>query len=141
MHDSAEAEDMMQEAFLDAFRKIASFKGESTFGAWLKRIVVNKCLNQIKRNKLQYSSIQDEREVLALPEEDDNAQMDYKVEEVREGIRQLPEGYRVIISLYLLEGYDHEEIGQVLNISASTSRSQYTRAKVKLKDWLLNRKK
>ena len=75
---------MMQEAFLDAFRKIDSFKGESTFGAWLKRIVVNKCLNSLKKNKLEYSSIDDEREVLALSEDENEAQLDYKVELVRE---------------------------------------------------------
>lgn len=137
VHDSAEAEDLMQEAFLDAFRKIDSFKGDSSFGAWLKRIVVNKSINKWQQRKWDFESLDGSKERIAEPEEQP-ADLQYKVEQVYEGIRQLPDGYRVILSLYLLEGYDHEEIGHVLGISASTSRSQYTRAKAKLKVWIQN---
>ncbi len=139
LHDSAEAEDMMQESFLDAFRKISSYKGEASFGAWLKRIVVNKCLNALNARKVAFSSIDEERQVPDV-KQDETPDLKYEVAEVHEGISLLPDGYRVILSLYLLEGYDHEEIGQILKITSSTSRSQYTRARAKLKEWLHNRR-
>lgn len=139
LHDSTEAEDLMQEAFLDAFRKIDSYKGDASFGAWLKRIVVNKSINALNKRKMVFTEINEEREVYYDDNDAPAEDFEYQITEVREGIRQLADGYRVILSLYLLEGFDHDEIAQVLGISSSTSRSQYTRARAKLKNWLQNR--
>lgn len=139
VNDEMEAEDIMQEAFLKAFDKIHTYSGKVSFGAWLKRIVINHTLDELKKKRLDFSSLEnnvyevkDEKEEEQKKEED----LTEKVEDIREAINELPDGYRIVLSLYLLEGYDHEEIGEILNISSSTSRSQFTRAKTKLKQQL-----
>ncbi|MFC2137539.1 RNA polymerase sigma factor [Bacteroidota bacterium] len=137
MSSREEAEDMLQEAFSEAFLKLDSFRYESSFGAWLKRIVINKCINEIKRRKAEVLYYDDLKQL----DKDDDDFVNYEeiqldVKKVHKAIEQLPEGYRIIFSLYLLEGYDHTEIAQILGISESTSKSQYMRAKNKIKDLL-----
>ncbi len=133
VNDSLEAEDIMQECFLTAFEKIDGYSGEVSFGAWLKKIVINRSLDALRKKKIEFTGID---EGSHLPDDEgadtDEEYTGQKVEEIHRCIRMLPDGYRVILSLYLLEGYDHEEIGEILDISASTSRSQYTRARRKL---------
>lgn len=132
-----EAEDALQEAFVDAFTHIHQFRQQSTFGAWLKQIVVNKAINQLRSRKVQWVEIDEWQEAeeanspseeISYLEEDQS----YEVERIRCAMKNLPEGYRVVLSLYLFEGYDHEEIGEVLGISETTSRTQYMRAKRRL---------
>lgn len=129
-NDASEAEDILQEAFVDAFGKIHTFKGEATFGAWLKRIVINKAINQVKKRKLDLVSVEkfDFKEDL----EEENTEMQFQVKKVHKAIQLLPDGFRTVLTLYLLEGYDHREIAEILGISESTSKSQYNRAKKKL---------
>ncbi|WP_420401870.1 RNA polymerase sigma factor [Flagellimonas sp.] len=125
-----DAEDVLQESFVEAFRKMDTFRFESTFGAWLKRIVINRSINHLKSKRLLLSSLENEGEPL---EEDEFQEVDQlEIDKVKTGLSQLPEGYRQIITLYLIEGYDHVEIGEILGISTSTSKSQYHRAKKKL---------
>lgn len=126
-----EAEDLLQEAFVYAFTKLNTFRFESTFGAWLKQIVVNRCINHLKKKRV---SLQYEEDTSKFTLEDTPTVSDEKlnVDHVHHAIGLLPDGYRVILSLYLLEGYDHQEIAQVLEISESTSKSQYHRAKKKV---------
>ncbi len=131
--DTMEAEDIMQEAFLSAFEKINTYSGTVSFGAWLKKIVINRSLDALNRQKAIFEDIDTHHELKYVPEEKDNDRDDnLKIEGVREAIKGLPDGYRIILSLYLLEGYDHDEISEILNISSSTSRSQLSRAKQKL---------
>lgn len=135
VNDTTEAEDVMQESFLDAFRKIDSYREEASFGSWLKRIVVNKSLDAIRKSK-EMKSI-DEYDTENIPDDHNDDEdyleiLSYKVEKIRQTIHLLPDSYRVILSLYLLEGYDHEEISQVLDISYSLSRTRFLRAKRKL---------
>ncbi len=134
VNDAMEAEDLMQDAFLDAFGKIHSYKGEASFGAWLKKIVVNKCINWVNRRKLVTESIEEKGDFADDQVEEERVIID--MDEVKQSIEELPDGYRIILSLYLIEGFDHEEIAQIMNITSSTSRSQYTRAKSKLKQLL-----
>ncbi|MEL6651839.1 MAG: RNA polymerase sigma factor [Bacteroidota bacterium] len=130
-----EAEDVLQEAFVRAFRNLTSFKGDATFGAWLKRIVINTAINHLKKKRAEFVPIDDER--LEVPEETTEAPAPaWNIETVRKAITQLPEGYRVVLSLYLIDGYDHKEIGLILGISEATSKSQYSRAKRKLRQIL-----
>ena len=130
--DSDDAEDVMQEAFLKAFMKLDTYRGEVSFGAWLKRIVVNKALDFLRLKKEQFS-LEDSGEVGNLmDDEEDNPEREYQAEAIKKAIYRLPEGYRIVLSLFLLEGYDHEEISGILNISNATSRTQYHRAKKKL---------
>jgi RNA polymerase sigma-70 factor (ECF subfamily) len=140
--DPAEAEDIMQEAFLSAFKNIKKYKGEVSFGAWLKRIVVNRSLDYLKKKKLDLFPL--DNEIYKLSEKEEEVNFDFSKEKVkilRKAIDRLPKGYGIILNLYLIEGYDHEEIGQILKISSSTSRSQYLRAKKKLIQMLSHPKK
>ena len=137
-----EAEDVLQEAFLDAFNRIKDFRQETTFGLWLKQIVVHRSINLLRKRKLELVQLgEDQLENIAESEPEDEEEMMGQVAQVKEAMKLLPDGYRVVLSLYLLEGYDHEEIGQILNISENTSRTQYLRAKRKLYELITNKKK
>jgi RNA polymerase sigma-70 factor (ECF subfamily) len=135
-----EAEDILQEAFTDAFNRLKDFRQETTFGLWLKQIVVHRSINLLRKRKLEFVEIDDGLlDNVADEEEWNDEDIQYQVAQVKEAIKELPEGYRVVISLYLLEGYDHEEIGQVLHISENTSRTQFLRAKRKLSEILIRK--
>ena len=139
MNSREEAEDLLQDSFTDAFRRLDSFRYESSFGHWLKRIVVNKCINEIKRKKADLSFYEDMGWFENTEEtKEENYGNGLTVENVKEAMKQLPDGSRLIFSLYLLEGYDHVEIAQILDISESNSKSQYMRAKRKVKEILNN---
>jgi len=134
LNNKEEAEDLLQESFTDAFIKLNSFRYESSFGAWLKRIVINKCINNMQKKKIDL--VFPERQVEPAEGEDkvDYAKIEMDVRRIHDAIELLPDGYRVIFSLYALEGYDHSEIAQIMDISESTSKTQYLRAKQKIKD-------
>jgi RNA polymerase sigma-70 factor (ECF subfamily) len=133
-----DAEDLLQEAFLNAFQKIGSFKEESTIGAWLKRIVVNHAINHIRKRKVETESLEENDQHVGEenPGMLDEFLLHSQVEKVKKGVERLPSGYRIIFSLYMLEGFDHGEIAEMLSISVSTSKSQLNRAKKKLRDIL-----
>ncbi len=139
LNNRAEAEDVLQESFIDAFKNIIQFESRSSFGSWLKQIVVNKSINVIRKRKMDIVDIE-KTSVGEMPEDNsiDEKEIQWKVQEVRKAIQELPDGYRAVLTLYLLEGYDHEEISQILNVKESTARTQYIRAKQKL---LVNLKK
>lgn len=122
----------MQESFLSAFNKIETFRAEASFGAWLKRIVVNNAINHIRKNRLDMAELNENHEVKEDVAVDDRDVV-LNAERVKDSIQLLPDGFRTVLSLYLLEGYDHKEISEVLGITESTSKSQYMRAKKKLK--------
>ena len=125
-----DAEDVVQESFIKAFKSLHTFSFESSFGAWLKRIVINNCINFLKLKKISFTEIKqqeyfdNEEEIPVLNE--------LNIQKIKKGILLLSNGYSQIISLYLIEGYDHNEISEILDISVSTSKSQYSRAKKKL---------
>lgn len=122
-----EAEDIIQESFLSAFKSLDSFKGESTFGVWLKRIVTNKSLNVLRQRKLNYTELDNLH--ISYEESEDEDFPEVTPEIIHEAIKTLPEKARVVLNLYLLEGYMHKEIAEMLDISESTSKSQYQRAR------------
>jgi len=125
-----DAEDIIQESFLTAFKELATFRYESTFGSWLKRIVVNKSINHLKLKRIPLTSLESFEPYISneptahIPK--------VEIEKIKEGICLLPNGYRQVINLYLIDGYDHVEIAKILGVSASNSKSQYHRAKKKL---------
>lgn len=139
VNDEDEAADVLQEAFIDAFTRISDFRQETTFGLWMKQIVINRAISQIRKRKLELISI-DETDVESIPDNEvsDNSEFEMQVRQVQATIQQLPDGYRLVLSLYLLEGYDHEEISQILQISENTSRTQFMRARRKLAELLRN---
>ena len=134
VNDTMEAEDIMQESFLSAFEKIDTYSGTVSFGAWLKKIVINRSLDALNKRKAIFEDIEAHTGLSDTSTEDRqiDEEVDMKVEVIKEAINRLPDGYRIILSLYLLEGYDHDEISEILSISSSTSRSQLSRARQKL---------
>jgi RNA polymerase sigma factor (sigma-70 family) len=135
VNNTMEAEDIMQESFLTAFEKIETYSGAVSFGAWLKKIVENRSLDVLrKKSKMIFEDIESfqETEENCFDSLYQTEEPDFRLNKVMEAIKHLPEKCRNIFSLYLFEGYDHEEIGEILSISSSTSRSQYARAKNKL---------
>jgi len=135
LNNSMLAEEVMQDAMLAAFSKLDTFKGESTFGAWLKRIVVNKSLDELKKKRLEFVEInQNMGETLNSSNEEFSlyGSKAETVEKIRKAIMELPDNYRIVVSLYLLDSFNHDEIAQLIDIKAGTVRSLYARGKQKL---------
>ncbi|KJJ38427.1 RNA polymerase sigma factor [Aequorivita vladivostokensis] len=136
LKDTAAAEDAMQEAFIKAFKKLSQFKGDVTFGAWLKRIVINTCLDTLKSRKLELQSLNEEVFTMVEDESDWSISDEISISEVLSAIEGLPENYRATVKLFLIEGYDHQEISEILQISENASRTYLHRGKTKLKETL-----
>ena len=140
--DSFEAEDVVQEAFIKAFSKLHQYKAEVTFGSWLKRIVINKSIDLLKSKK----QIMQDLDEVHLKVVDISYEGEWLVddaitlEDVKQAISNLPEKYKYVVMLFLIEGYDHQEISQILNISEVASRTQLSRGKVKLRDVLKHKR-
>lgn len=129
MNNREDAEDILQEAFVQAFMKLETFRYDSTFGAWLKRIVINTCINALNKKKVDLLLTEDMYHYKHVSDEVDEEYMPLTTKDVQKSMEQLPEGGRIVFSLYLLEGYDHVEIAEILGITESTSKSQFMRAK------------
>jgi RNA polymerase sigma factor (sigma-70 family) len=127
-----DAEDILQESFVSAFKNLDSFKGESSFGVWLKRIVINKSLNSLREKRQSFTDLDNLH--ISYEEDVEEDFPEVTAEIVHEAIKSLPEKARVVLNLYLLEGYMHKEIAQMLDISESTSKSQYQRARKLLQE-------
>lgn len=131
--DQAEAEDVIQESFLDVFTKITSFRGDASIGSWIKAIVVNKAIGKIRSKKMVFEDIEySKTDFEYINNEEDFEEQEELIEKIKNAIFQLPSGFRTVLSLYLFEGYDHHEIGEILGISEVTSRSQFLRSKARL---------
>jgi RNA polymerase sigma-70 factor (ECF subfamily) len=139
MNNREDAEDMLQESFVQAFQKLESFRHESGFGTWLKTITIHTCINALNKRKLDLKYFDEMHRFDTKEEEPEEAL--YTTENVIEAMNQLPEGGRIVFSLYLLEGYDHGEIAQILNITESTSKTQYMRAKRRVYEIMKQTKK
>jgi RNA polymerase sigma-70 factor (ECF subfamily) len=129
MNNKMDADDAVQESFLKAFMRIDDFKGDSSFGYWLKRITINHCISELRKRKIHFQDVDDRIAGEAIDHEIEES---ISPELVHEGIKKLPASARAILNLYALEGYKHKEIARMLKISESTSRTQYMRAKTLL---------
>jgi len=139
--DSAEAEDVMQESFLNAFTKLHSFKGEVTFGSWLKRIVINNSIYHYRKQRKKNEVALDD--ILYKVEDNDGIASDHvftelKAQKVMETMKRLKDNYRVSLTLHLIEGYDYEEISTIMNISYANCRTTISRAKESLRNKMIN---
>ena len=136
--DTMEAEDIVQEAFIKAFSKLEHYKAEVSFGAWLKRIVINNCIDVLKSKRQRLVELEDYH--LNVMDDDNEKEWtvedDITLEDVKLAIQELPEKYKYVVMLYLIEGYDHTEISEILSISEVASRTQLSRGKQKLKNAL-----
>lgn len=136
--DTMEAEDIVQEAFIKAFSKLEQYKAEVSFGAWLKRIVINKCIDVIKSKRQRLIELE-EHHLNVVDTDYENEWLvedDITIDEVKAAMARLPDKYKVVVMLYLVEGYDHQEISEILNISEVASRTQLSRGKQKLQNEL-----
>jgi RNA polymerase sigma factor (sigma-70 family) len=134
-----DAEDMLQEGFIKVFSQIHQFRNQGALEGWIRRIIVHTCINVIKKNK-KFSDCVDILYAGNLYMNEQNIHSIVESKQVIEAIRALPLGYRTVLNLYAIEGYSHKEIGQMLEIEESTSRSQYTRAKAMLEQVLTDKK-
>lgn len=140
-HD-AEAEDVVQDAFIKAFTKLYQYQADVTFGAWLKRIVINTSIDALKSKKQQLVELEEVHLKVIDTQDNDKWLVDdaVTIEDVKEAIKSLSEKYRYVLTLYLIEGYDHQEISEILNISEVASRTQLYRGKLQLQDLLKHKK-
>jgi RNA polymerase sigma factor (sigma-70 family) len=133
LNNVAEAEDVLQDSFIEAFKNLHNFEHRTSFGGWLKQICVNRSINQLKKRKIYLVDIENtggyDKAEESMVDENEIA---LKVASVKKAIMKLPDGYRTVLNLYLLEGYDHEEIATILNVAESTTRTQFMRARQKL---------
>ncbi len=136
LRNDMDAEDLLQNSFVDIYGKINTFRFQSSIGAWIKRIVINNCINFLKKRRLEIVSLEHQHDDRWDEPEPKNLDVSLKVKDVKSAISQLPDGYRVVFNLYTLEGYDHKEIAEILEVSEATSKSQYSRAKKKLREML-----
>lgn len=133
LNNVAEAEDVLQESFIEAFKNLERFEYRTSFGGWLKQICINRAINQLKKRKINWVDMEqiagyDSADEISV----DETEIELQIELVKKAIMNLPDGYRTVLNLYLLEGYDHEEIAEILQVAESTTRTQYMRAKQKL---------
>lgn len=138
-HNREDAEDMLQEGFIKVFSQIHTFENRGSLEGWIRRIVVHTCINILKKNKKFNESV-DLIHATTLQVREDAIPSIMQAKQVIECIRLLPLGYRTVLNLYAIEGFSHREIGGMLDIEESTSRSQYTRAKAMLEDVLVKKK-
>jgi RNA polymerase sigma-70 factor (ECF subfamily) len=131
LRDEEEAKDIMQESFLKAFVKIESYNQDTSFGAWLKRIVINQALDTLKKRKLEFSN--EEVETLKVSDDDWSFNSAISKQDILDAIETLKDKHKVVVKLYLIEGYDHQEISEILNIPIKTSRTHLSRGKTKLR--------
>lgn len=134
-----DAEDMLQEGFIKVFSQMHQYRSEGALEGWIRRIVVHTCINVLKKNK-KFSDSIDITFASEVGIREESIPSIMQAKEVVECIRLLPIGYRTVLNLYAIEGYSHKEIGSMLDIEESTSRSQYTRAKAMLEDVLVKKK-
>ena len=132
LNDPAEAEDIMQDSFLAAFSRIGTYSGESEFGAWLKRIVINNSIDALKKRKETLPIGEEQMEAADASDEEEWENRDYMVQEIRNAVSSLRKDDRAIISLHLFEGYDHQEISDIMEISYNATRTRYARARSRL---------
>jgi len=124
-----DAEDVLQMAFVKVFKNIRQYEYKATPGAWIKRIVVNSCLDFLKKRKIHFEEINDRIEVT----EPQQKEVNYDVSLIKKAVSELAPGYKAVFNLYAFEGYDHKEIADILNTTEANSKSQYSRAKQHIK--------
>ena len=137
--NNEDAKDVMQEGFLKAFLNIKNYKPDYSFGAWLKRIIINQSIDYLKKRKLELIDNEVE-ELQIIDTEDWNFSTTITKQEIMQRIEELNDKYKIVVKLYLFEGYDHEEISQILDIPVKTSRTHLRRGRIKLQELLKSKR-
>ncbi len=131
--DEDNAKDVLQDSFIHAFTKIKGLRNTDTFSAWIKRIVINHCINALKKKNIKTTDIEIEGDFPEEIEKENQREIKYEAGRVLKAIDKISDGCKTVLNLYLFEGYDHKEIAQILNISESASKAQYSKAKAKVR--------
>lgn len=139
LQDTTQAEDALQDGFIKIFEHIHQFRNESSIGSWMKQIITNTCLNILKKKKIIWQELDEKSESESESESDGDA-INFTIDEIKNAIEKLPNGYRVVFNLFMFENYSHLEIAKMLEITESTSKSQLFKAKKKLKEILVQSK-
>ena len=132
----ADAEDVLQDGFVKVFTHLHNYRNEGELGAWIRRIMVTTALNFLKKHRNYRLDLSFSSEDALHPVTENDAEVKMSAKELAELIRQLPTGYQTIFNLHAVEGYTHVEIGKLLGISEGTSRSQYSRSRSLLIEWV-----
>lgn len=133
MGDEDDAKDVLQDAFIHVFSKISGLRDVDMFPAWIKRIVVNHCINALKKKKIITNDIEESGDLPDENDEKDYDKINYEARRILSAADRISEGCKTVLNLYLFEGYDHKEIAQILNISESASKAQYSKARAKVR--------
>jgi RNA polymerase sigma factor (sigma-70 family) len=133
MGDEDDAKDVLQDSFIHAFIKIKGLRNIDTFSAWIKRIVINHCINALKKKRIPANDIDEEGEFPDFEVQENQEEIKYEARKVLKAIDRISEGCKTVLNLYLFEGYDHKEIAQILSISESASKAQYSKARAKVR--------
>lgn len=126
MNNKMDADEIVQDTFITAFKKVSSYEGKGSFAQWLRRITINNCISVLRKRKIYFEDIEEAENRGVIAEEIEEGM---EPEIVHQAIKELPERARVVLNLFALEGYKHKEIGELLGIAESTSKTQYRRAK------------
>jgi RNA polymerase sigma factor (sigma-70 family) len=133
LNNTADAEDILQESFMEAYKNLGAFARKATFGAWLRQIVIHKSINQLRKKRLILVDPDPEHDLAQEDMHTDDFEAEaLKIEAIRTAMARLAPGFRAVLSLYLFEGYDHEEIAGILDMAPVTVRTQYLRGRKKL---------
>ena len=132
MGDEEEAKDLLQESFVDAFQKLPKLREVNTFSSWIKRIVINNCINALRKKRLDTAQLEEGQDFIE-EENDDFEYAQFQASQIMGVIDELPNGCKTVLNLYLFEGYDHKEIGEILGVSESASKAQYCKAKSRIR--------
>jgi RNA polymerase sigma-70 factor (ECF subfamily) len=131
--DTEQAEDILQDGFVKVFSKLKDFKSEGSLEGWIRRVMVNTALDQIRKNSKMLGDISTDDVAYKL-ENNDTILENLMAEDLMKMIKSMPDGYRVVFNMFAIEGYSHAEIGDTLGITESTSKSQYSRARAYLRE-------
>ena len=133
MGNEEDARDVLQESFIHAFLKLKTLKDTALFSAWIKRIVINHCINALKKKKLVLEPLNEFHDPSESGTDTSGEFIQHGMKKIVEAMDQISEGCRTVLNLYVFEGYDHQEISEILSISTSASKAQLSKAKSKIK--------
>ena len=140
MGDDDDAKDVLQDAFIHAFGNIKKLRDANMFSAWIKRIVINHCINALKKKSIVTVELEAYGEIQEPSDTNDQDLIQVEAQRILSAIDRISDGCKTVLNLYLFEGYDHKEIAEILSISVSASKAQYSKAKAKIRKLIMEEK-
>lgn len=135
--DSEEAQDILQMGFIKVFEKLELYKHQGSLEGWIRRVIVNTALDNIRKNKKLMNNVDIDKVDYQLHNYDENVLDSLSARDLLRIIQEMPPGFRTVFNMFAIEGYSHKEIAEELNISVSTSKSQFSRARAYMKKKLI----